>query len=125
HRDDRRDRKKREIDAGALEDREIEERVRELDERIANRDRRTARATFPGENNEAENRNVVEPANRFQTVRTVTGRKDDRLFARVAVDDDIEETSDDRAGGECIKREDRLHRREGLYGRPAFLTEPS
>ena len=83
--------------------------VRELDQDIANRNGCTARAAAAAQDREAENRNVVVPADRRVAMRAVTSRKDQRLFTRVTMDDDVEKTADDRAESERVEGQQRRH----------------
>ena len=82
---------------GALKDREIEERVRQLDQRIARADRLAAGAAAAEQPEIAEDRDVVVRPDLRVAVRAVARRKDDRFFARIAMDDDVEKAADDRA----------------------------
>ena len=109
HRDDCRDDDEYDRRSGAQIDSEVEKRVRKLDERIAPGDARTARAATSAQQRETDHGNVVVPADRGIAPRAMTARKDDRFFARIPMDDDVEKTADDRADGKGVKAEQQRH----------------
>ena len=53
-------------------------------------------------------------------------RKDDRLLARIAMDDDVEKTADDRADGKGVKAEEQRHLGEDcMWSGPVILSRRS
>src|SRR5205085_9347072 len=95
HEDDRR--------TGAQKNREVEQRVGQLHQYLPRGDRRVTRAAARAQDQKAEDRKVVIPADRRIAVRTMASRKNDRFAARITMDDDVEETADDRAESERVE----------------------
>ena len=72
-----------------------------LDERVARRDWLAAAAATPAQQQPGEDRDVVVGLDRRGAARAVRRRFDDRLVARQAVDDDVQERTDDRTKYSC------------------------
>src|SRR5205085_11290714 len=97
-------------------DGEVEERVRQLDQRIAPRDPLPAGAAAAQQDGEAQQRDVVVPADRRVAVWAMAGREDDRFFSWIAVDDDVEEGADDGAEKERQNAECRMQNGGAVSG---------
>src|SRR5207253_11058863 len=73
------------------------------------RNRLPATAAARAQQEKTEDGNVVEPSDGCAARGAMASRKDDRLFARIAIDHDVEEAANNRAEGKGIEGQESQH----------------